>query len=264
MRRENQAKNLFRSRRPVRPSRAGFLRLCHVLGGGVQMNIDWSINSSTYGCDDFKDEQGMWVASFRTSQGSVSTQNHTRSGYLWVDLLKRTEIGGKFQRRYPAYSGVALGFDSYQQFADWAIAQPGYKSRDSEGKIFQLDKDILMQGCKLYSPETCAFVPAYLNAILNISSRARGSLPLGVSLDPSTGKYRARAKKRGRTIGLGSFSSELEAHRAWQRFKAERLLDAADEYLRLECSRADVAEALARRADQLLGDANKGVITTCL
>ncbi len=228
------------------------------------MSIDWSVNSSCYDCEDFQDESGMWVSSFRASDGSISTQYHTRSGYLWFDLLKRTEVGGRFQRKYPAYAGVKLGFESYQQFAEWAISQPGYGCRDAEGKIFQLDKDILVPGNKLYSPATCAFVPAHLNSMLNISRRARGPLPVGVSIDRSTGKYRARAKKKGVTVGLGTFSSTSEAHKAWQRFKAECLMDAACEYRRNEWSRLDVAQALTDRAYRLLADADEGVQTTCL
>ncbi|QPP24936.1 hypothetical protein I5102_003427 [Pseudomonas aeruginosa] len=228
------------------------------------MSIDWSVNSSSYGCEDFKDEGGMWVSSFRSSDGSISTQNHTRSGYLWFDLLKRTQIGGRFQRKYPAYAGVTLGFKSYQQFAEWAISQPGYGCRDAEGKIFQLDKDILIPGSKLYSPDTCAFVPAHLNSILNISRRSRGPLTLGVSIDRSTGRYRARAKKKGVTVGLGTFSTTTEAHKAWQRFKAECLMEAAYEYQRNEWSRMDVAQALIARSYRLLKDADEGTQTICL
>ena len=44
----------------------------------------------------------------------------------------------------------------------------------------ELDKDILIPGNKIYSPETCRFVPGYINNLLTNSGAIRGELPCGV------------------------------------------------------------------------------------
>lgn len=48
-------------------------------------------------------------------------------------------------------------------------------------KYWHLDKDILVAGNKIYSPETCLFVPNRINSLL-IRGVKTGPLPLGVSM----------------------------------------------------------------------------------
>ena len=57
-----------------------------------------------------------------------------------------------------------------------------------------LDKDILCKGNKVYSSETCVFVPARINSIILNSQNRRGDLPVGVNYNKKTGKYRAQYK----------------------------------------------------------------------
>ena len=51
-----------------------------------------------------------------------------------------------------------------------------------------LDKDILIQGNKIYSPEACRFVPEYINNLLTDAGAARGAYPLGVTAVKSKAK----------------------------------------------------------------------------
>jgi hypothetical protein len=43
-----------------------------------------------------------------------------------------------------------------------------------------LDKDILYKGNKIYSPDTCVFVPQEINALFVKNDANRGDLPIGV------------------------------------------------------------------------------------
>ena len=50
-----------------------------------------------------------------------------------------------------------------------------------------MDKDILVKGNKVYSPDTCRFVPQYINSLLTNAAAIRGELPCGVvALKPSS------------------------------------------------------------------------------
>lgn len=63
-----------------------------------------------------------------------------------------------------------------------------YDENYKEG--FQLDKDILKIGNKIYCQEYCRFVPNYLNSLLIDHGAARGDLPLGITANKPNIKTR--------------------------------------------------------------------------
>ena len=111
---------------------------------------------------------------------------------------------------------------TFSNFKEWMSAQ------DWEGK--ELDKDLLVKGNKIYSPETCVFVPSYINNLL--TGRYSDKLP-GVLKNSGSKKnpYRVTCRDgNGGLLQLGLYKTELEAHKAWQsakidvvRFQMERL-----------------------------------------
>ena len=86
-----------------------------------------------------------------------------------------------------------------------------------------LDKDIIVPGSKLYSPETCSFVLKATNSFVTASDASRGEYPIGVSLYKRTGKYLARCKNpfTGKNEHLGYFSTPEDAHEVWRKRKHE-------------------------------------------
>ena len=52
-----------------------------------------------------------------------------------------------------------------------------------------LDKDILIKGNKIYSPQTCCFVPENLNSLITKNDSIRNNLPIGVSWDKKKNKF---------------------------------------------------------------------------
>ena len=85
-----------------------------------------------------------------------------------------------------------------------------------------LDKDIIVPGSKLYSPDTCAFVLTETNLFV-ARDACRGEYHTGVSLHKMTGKYRASCGNpfTGKQENLGYFSTPEEAHEAWRKRKHE-------------------------------------------
>ena len=71
-------------------------------------------------------------------------------------------------------------FKNFDVYLSWAKQQVGFLSRDENGALFQLDKDFLVKGNKVYSEETCVFIPQRLNKFLTLRGRERGTLPVGV------------------------------------------------------------------------------------
>lgn len=108
----------------------------------------------------------------------------------------------------------------------------------------QLDKDLLIEGNKVYSPETCVFVSGMVNTFTTDCSAARGEWLIGVYWDKKSDKFQSRCsnpftKKREY---LGYFDCELEAHETW----LKRKLELAYELSSIQVDQR-VAEALIER-----------------
>ena len=135
---------------------------------------------------------------------------------VWTSMLKRC-YSKKLLESYPSYIGTSV-------CSEWLYATEFKKwmeQQDWHGKC--LDKDIIVPGSKLYSPETCAFVLPATNLFVTASDAIRGDYPIGVYLFKPTGKYRAQCKNpfTGKQEYLGIFSAPEEAHEAWRKRKHE-------------------------------------------
>jgi len=89
----------------------------------------------------------------------------------WKSMLQRCYYSGTLQKN-PTYQGCTVHPDWHllSNFKVWFDAN--HRPR------FHLDKDILIQGNKVYSPETCSYVPNYINYLIVNSEGVNG---LGVS-----------------------------------------------------------------------------------
>lgn len=127
----------------------------------------------------------------------------------WRDLLKRC-YSDKFQNKNTSYIGcsVASEWIKFSNFKSWMEKQ------DWEGK--ELDKDLLVQGNKVYGPSTCIFVPREINLIVKNSVKKNSELPVGVSYHAKSKNYRAYTSFNGRYKGLGEFSSVELASKAYK------------------------------------------------
>ena len=106
---------------------------------------------------------------------------------------------------------VSEDFNTFNDFIVWAEKQKGYMSYDSDGKIYEMDKDILAGGSgKVYSKEFCVFVPRVLNLL--VYQKRRTDLPKGVQYFPKRKKpYRAYMTNRGRLNHYGYYHTIEEA-----------------------------------------------------
>ena len=135
---------------------------------------------------------------------------------VWRDMLRRC-YSKKYLERKPSYIGTSV-------CSEWLYASEFKKWMEQQewsGKC--LDKDIIVPGNKLYSPDTCAFVLTATNSFVLASDAIRGDYPIGVSLLKRTGKYHATCQNlfTGKKEHLGYFSTPEEAHEAWRKRKHE-------------------------------------------
>lgn len=131
----------------------------------------------------------------------------------WRAMLSRC-YNPKVLERQTTYQGSSVCNEwlTFSNFKFWMEKQ------DWEGKA--LDKDFLQDGSKIYSPETCVFIPIELNNFLTLKGNLRSNTPLGVSYHKQKGLYQSRCNDgNGNNIWCGEHSDPFEAHKEWIKAK---------------------------------------------
>ena len=156
---------------------------------------------------------------------SVLTQEYNK----WMNMLKRC-FDNKYKDRYPTYKDVTccerwLCFANFLE--DFAILKNEYNWNADEK--LNLDKDILNKNNKIYSLENCILVPDYINLLFTKNNAKRGEYPIGVCYNKQSKKYQAKCNINGKKIGLGYYSTPLEAFNVYKIAKEQEIKRVADE-----------------------------------
>lgn len=132
---------------------------------------------------------------------------------LWQNLLARC-CSPKTQQRQPTYFGcsVSENFKNYSYFYEWCQNQVGFGQ-----KGFQLDKDLILRGNRLYSEDRCLFLPQELNKLIASRTAIKGQPTMGVSAHQ--GKFVARCRREPAPYYLGIFGTIEEAFSAYKQAK---------------------------------------------
>jgi len=143
---------------------------------------------------------------------------------LWSSLLKRC-YNPNVQKEKPTYIGcsVSENFKSYSYFHDWCQNQTGFGQES-----FDLDKDFLLREGKIYSEDTCLFLPRELNTLLISRNAARGSLPVGVSA--RRGKFRVDCSTNKLSTYIGYFDTPELAFQAYKQAKEDFIKSQAEKW----------------------------------
>lgn len=110
---------------------------------------------------------------------------------------------------------------------------------------YHLDKDILVKGNTVYSPQLCCFVPPEINTLITKHDATRGDLPIGVSFKKGRGKhYRAVLRKNIKYVHLGVFDTPIQAFVAYKQAKERYVKKVAQEYYNKGLIKENVYNAL--------------------
>lgn len=109
-----------------------------------------------------------------TGIGPYSHSTHKNYYDKWSNMLQRC-YSEDMKRREPSYSDCicCLDWQCFQNFAQWC-------EENCTNQSYSLDKDILVKHNKLYSPNTCCFVPNLINKVFVKQRTQRGLYPIGV------------------------------------------------------------------------------------
>ena len=139
----------------------------------------------------------------------------------WKGILERC-YSEKYLQTHPTYRGCSVCEDwkTFSNFMAWM------KTQSWEGK--HLDKDILVPGNKVYSPENCVFVSGSLNKLLTNNFAKRGKYPVGVSIKTHQKRFISSIERFGKSYHIGYFDTAEEAHEAYKKAKIKHILEVAE------------------------------------
>jgi len=157
--------------------------------------------------------------------GQGKYDSKSKSYKLWSSIIERC-YSNRIHDLFPTYKecSVVKEWHNFQNFARWF--EDNYNEKTMIG--WQIDKDILLKGNKIYSKETCCFVPNSINSLIINRRLHRGDYPLGVS-----------RTKDGRLIAqlnynkpryLGSFKTVEEAFQTYKNAKEKYIIEVANEW----------------------------------
>ena len=136
-----------------------------------------------------------------------------------------------------AYIGCTVSeeWHNFQNFAEWCVANQYCGKLDHKGKLWHLDKDILMEGNRVYQPECCTFVPNVINSFF-VTTEIGNTGYLGVNyIKPATkGSKDGYISRCGDSEGvrkyLGYYDTPKLAYQAYREAKIEAAKDLADKW----------------------------------
>lgn len=153
----------------------------------------------------------------------TGTQKCCKFYETWCSMIARC-YATVVHKKYPSYIGCSVCEDwlTFGNFKLWM------ESQNWEGK--ELDKDLMVKGNKIYSPETCVFIGQDVNSFLKTSRCKKEENLYGVSFRDEKRKYYSQcgnpfSKKKEH---LGYFTCPKQAHQAWKKRKHELACQLAD------------------------------------
>lgn len=164
--------------------------------------------------------------------------NKITSYVCWKDMLKRC-YSEKYHSKQPTYIECTVCHEwlLFSNFKKW------YNENHIIG--FHLDKDILVEGNKVYSQDICRFVPPNINTLLNDRGNARGNLPLGITRNHNS--YKAQCNDGSGKQLTKTFKTVEEAVAWYSETKTRVVREVAKKALDAGEIQQDIFDALTRR-----------------
>lgn len=155
----------------------------------------------------------------------TDSEEVSRAYRMWNGMLYRASAS--YVSKRPSYAGVTVDgrFIRFYDFYDWVKVQEGWPAHD-----LQLDKDLLVKGNKVYSPDTCCLLPLRINSLLIRHESRRTDLPIGVRKGKQQGTFTARVSNMGSKINLGTFRDIGKAFSAYKEGKENLVRSVAKQY----------------------------------
>lgn len=176
---------------------------------------------------------GMIGSKYPAKINNVETKEYQ----AWGNIIDRC-FNKKIKEKCPTYQNVVCCDEwlLFENFYEWLHSQENF---DKWGdKRWEIDKDILVKGNKVYSPETCCLVPQNVNSLFINKSNYRGDLPIGVKRSGKSFMARCSNPITCKREYLGSYSTPLYAFQAYKKYKEDLIRQIAQ----IEYNKGNITE----------------------
>jgi hypothetical protein len=157
-------------------------------------------------------------------RGYDSNHKKTKEYELWTNMLGRC-YG---YRKDTCYDDCTVSDDwlYFDNFCEWINDQ----DIDLSAIKYNLDKDLLSKGEKLYSKETCCLIPNKINmAIVTKRKSSNRTLPISVGFSGKT-KFMINMTIRGEIFRIAGFNTPHDAHIKYCEVKENYIKELTEEY----------------------------------
>ena len=165
---------------------------------------------------------------YKTKENGRDTEVYKK----WIHMIQRC-YDPYYLNEHPTYRDCMVCEEWYcfQNFCKWW--EENYYEIPNETMC--LDKDILVKGNKIYSPETCIILSHRINTLFVKHDAGRGKYPIGINWHKKNNKFIARCnildkENNKERIYLGTYDTAEEAFLAYKVFKENYIKQVADEY----------------------------------
>lgn len=154
-------------------------------------------------------------------EGKYSSYNSPLAHESWRGIFRRVYCL-KSLFKYPTYIGCSVHEDwhNFQNFAKWF--------EENYVKGWKIDKDILIKGNKIYSPDTCCFVPHEINMKFIVPPLNKHGLPRGIQ--PINGKYLVEVRSIDQKRIYSRFLTIGESQKFWQSHRVNIIRELAEKF----------------------------------
>ena len=153
----------------------------------------------------------------------------TKAYKYWYYMLERCYDPYKLNK-HPTYIDcyVCDEWLCFQNFCKWFYEN----YYEIDGEKMRLDKDILIKGNKVYSPDTCMIVPERINSLFVKCDKSRGEYPIGVNHHKLTNKLQVNCNtlEKYEYLGLFPLNKPFQAFTCYKNFKENYIKKIANEY----------------------------------
>lgn len=176
-------------------------------------------------CGVEKTKKNIYGVGVNDYNGSICYENGKIKTFytIWSNMLMRC-YDESIKEKFPTYKDC-YSCSEWHSLSNFKLFFDKYYIND-----YELDKDLLFKGNKLYSPETCVFLPHEINSFLANKYTNKNAYTTGVTWRESMKKYQARITIEGVEHNLGYYDDIEEARVAYQKAREQQARSLAAKY----------------------------------
>ena len=178
------------------------------------------INDILYKADDWSTNKWKRTV-FDIGYLGCADSEATRNNYIyskWQNMMQRC-YDPKTQEMKPYYKGCGVDVEllNYSNYREW------HKENCMDDNKLDLDKDILVEGNKVYSVDTVTLVPHFTNTVF-----VERGFDANITYNSEKDIYNAYMNIIGKRNHIGEYDTEEEAKQAYIDYKQNYIRDFAE------------------------------------